>query len=260
MSIRAMNWAWEQVLAPTPKLILMALADCANDFDECWPSIRLIAKKCCVSERTVQRILQKFTQDNLIIVSSRHTHSGRQSSNEYRLLLNGKSIPDNLSPQMENALTSTDNLSPSGVTSGVTHEGVTAMSPPEPPNESSQQPLHLPAGLTRMEKSFVSSLILKLDHQIAQALLDELADAIESGTIRKNLLRWFNALVEKQKRGSFTPTGGIRIKDRRNARSQDQRSEQAKTESKQLPTNQKAAREAIAQLKKKMKMSITTTH
>ena len=26
-----MNWAWQQQLSPTPKLILMALADAAND-------------------------------------------------------------------------------------------------------------------------------------------------------------------------------------------------------------------------------------
>ncbi|MFZ6819568.1 helix-turn-helix domain-containing protein [Undibacterium sp. Ji22W] len=253
MSIRAMNWAWEQVLEPTPKLILMALADCANDFDECWPSIRLIAKKCCVSERTVQRTLQKFTQNNLIIVSSRHTQSGRQSSNEYRLLLSRKSTPDNLSPHLETELTSVDNLSPSGVTSGVTLGGVTTMSPLEPPRESSQQPLHFPSGLTTMEKSFVSNLVQNLDDQIAQALIDELADAIESGTIRKNLLRWFNALVEKQKLGAFMPTGGIRIKDRRNARVLERQTILEKKELKTLPTDSKAAREAIAKLKRTIK-------
>ncbi len=48
-----MNWAWQQKLSPTPKLILMALADAANDFGVFWPSVSAVATKCCISIRTV---------------------------------------------------------------------------------------------------------------------------------------------------------------------------------------------------------------
>ncbi|MGB5741636.1 MAG: helix-turn-helix domain-containing protein, partial [Sedimenticolaceae bacterium] len=34
-----MNWAWRQTLTPTLKLVLMALADSADDQGVCWPSV-----------------------------------------------------------------------------------------------------------------------------------------------------------------------------------------------------------------------------
>src|SRR5947209_5428982 len=98
MSIKAMNWAWAQKMAPTPKLILMALADSANDSDECWPGIPFVAEKCCVSERTVQRVLQGFEAAGLMTVTRRYTTAGRQTSNAYRLAIGGIPSPDNLSP------------------------------------------------------------------------------------------------------------------------------------------------------------------
>jgi hypothetical protein len=53
LSIAAMNWARRRVLTPALKLVLMALADSADDQGVCWPSIRPHAKKCTVSTRTV---------------------------------------------------------------------------------------------------------------------------------------------------------------------------------------------------------------
>lgn len=63
MSIKAMSWVWEQHLASTTKLVLLALADHADDEGTCWPRINGVAAKCGVSDRTVQRVLQK-AQDN----------------------------------------------------------------------------------------------------------------------------------------------------------------------------------------------------
>ena len=53
-----MNWAWRQALTPTLKLVLMALADAADDQGVCWPSVSTLAKKCTVSTRAVQRSLR----------------------------------------------------------------------------------------------------------------------------------------------------------------------------------------------------------
>ena len=38
-----MNWAWRQKLKPVPKLVLMALADAADDNGICWPSVATVA-------------------------------------------------------------------------------------------------------------------------------------------------------------------------------------------------------------------------
>ena len=71
MSFVATNWAWDQVLPPAPKLILMALADNADDRGFCWPRVKSVAKRCTVSERTVQRTLRTFEASGLIRVIRR---------------------------------------------------------------------------------------------------------------------------------------------------------------------------------------------
>ena len=46
MSIVAMNWAWGRQLKPTAQLVLMSLADAADDDQGvCWPSIPTLARK-----------------------------------------------------------------------------------------------------------------------------------------------------------------------------------------------------------------------
>jgi Helix-turn-helix domain len=58
MSVRVMANAWELALSPTEKLVILALADCADDKGICWPSIATIARKSNLGERSVQRSIQ----------------------------------------------------------------------------------------------------------------------------------------------------------------------------------------------------------
>lgn len=58
MSVRVMTAVWGIDLADSEKLVLLALADCANDEGHCWPSMASLAKKCSKSDRTVQKAIQ----------------------------------------------------------------------------------------------------------------------------------------------------------------------------------------------------------
>ena len=236
MSIRAMNWAWGQKLPPTPKLILMALADSANDLDECWPGIAFIADKCNVSERTVQRVLQQFVNTGLMMVTPRYTTAGRQTSNGYRLRLDSLVSPDKLSPLPSAVEDKGDKLSGTGVT----------------PKESEQQPLHFPRQLSPAEKHAVQSLLYDVNSSNAQALLDELADALEYKTIKTNPLRWFHALVGKQKSGTFFPVGGVRIAERRRSIEKEREIAKAATPPPHQTIDRNIAREALAQVRRTM--------
>lgn len=89
-----MNWAWKQKLGPTIKLVLMALADYADEHGECFPSVETLAEKCSVNKRTVQRVLRDLETDLYLNIIPRFV-GGFQVSSRYKLNLQQGS--DNLS-------------------------------------------------------------------------------------------------------------------------------------------------------------------
>lgn len=58
MSIGLMSLVWKVSLPASEKLVLLALADCANDEGGCWPSMKTLVGKCSKSERTVQAAIK----------------------------------------------------------------------------------------------------------------------------------------------------------------------------------------------------------
>lgn len=204
MSIKAMNWAWEQSLPCSPKLILMALADAADDSGDCWPKVKTIAKKCCVSERTVQRVMKEFIADGLLELTPRFNQDGRQISNKYRLLLNRR-YPDKLSPSLQSGWGRVTPLPSAGVTQPCRSQGDKAVShlepPIEPKDESLQHLLRFPNDLAEQDRKRRSALLAGLDVQHAQRLLDDLERAIDRGAIRTTPEQWLRGAVRILLRG-----------------------------------------------------------
>lgn len=63
MSIKLMTAAWEREdLSATHKLVLLALADWANDEGLCWPSINRLAIKTSMAGRSVQRLIRQLEE------------------------------------------------------------------------------------------------------------------------------------------------------------------------------------------------------
>jgi hypothetical protein len=59
MSIKLMTAVWDREdLSSTQKLVLLSLADWANDEGLCWPSIERLAIKTSMAGRSVQRIIR----------------------------------------------------------------------------------------------------------------------------------------------------------------------------------------------------------
>ena len=86
MSIRAMAWAWDaQCPAPGAKLVLLKLADHANDEGECWPSQGRIAADCGLTRQTVNEHLKKLVEAGLVRCENRFNGTG-QLANRYFLL------------------------------------------------------------------------------------------------------------------------------------------------------------------------------
>lgn len=49
-----MTLVWALPLRDSEKIVLLALADCANDEGICWPGMKSLVAKCSKSERTIQ--------------------------------------------------------------------------------------------------------------------------------------------------------------------------------------------------------------
>ena len=89
MSMRLMVEVFHtEVGDPMHKLVLLKLADNANDNGECYPSYHHIAKECEISKRTAMRAVDSLCEKGLLIKQSRYLIGGKeQTSNFYVIVL-----------------------------------------------------------------------------------------------------------------------------------------------------------------------------
>lgn len=81
MSHKATNWAFEcRNLRPSAKLVLLALADCHNPKNGCFPSHGYLAEVTCMSERSVRDQLDSLEAAKLIRRVRINSGKGRQSN------------------------------------------------------------------------------------------------------------------------------------------------------------------------------------
>ena len=73
---------------PLRKLVLIKLADNANDVGECWPSYQHIADQCEIDRSTVRRHIKHLEEQRLLKIENRDGPKGN-SSNLYLLTLGG---------------------------------------------------------------------------------------------------------------------------------------------------------------------------
>ncbi|WP_319499315.1 helix-turn-helix domain-containing protein [uncultured Cohaesibacter sp.] len=86
MSVKASNWAWQlQCVKGMTKLVLMALADSADDDGFCWPKLETLAFKACTSKSTVKRAVRDLSDLGLVTVEHRTRQNGSSASNYYTI-------------------------------------------------------------------------------------------------------------------------------------------------------------------------------
>jgi hypothetical protein len=94
MSTRIMALCWPLQMPPTPKAVLVSLADNANDHGDCWPSIPTICERTCFSERTVHAAI-KWLEENGLVKADRS--NGRHT--RYQVTPEGFEPPQELRPR-----------------------------------------------------------------------------------------------------------------------------------------------------------------
>ena len=86
MSVKLMSRVWDDAPVEGSELLLMlALADSANDEGVCWPSQETLSRKTRINKRHVQRLLSRLAAAGMIEVSPRFA-GGSQTSNSYRII------------------------------------------------------------------------------------------------------------------------------------------------------------------------------
>lgn len=76
MSTLIMSACWGLQMPPTPKAVLISLADNANDHGECWPSIQTICVRTCFGKTAVIAAIQWLEEAGLVSANrdnGRHT-------------------------------------------------------------------------------------------------------------------------------------------------------------------------------------------
>jgi hypothetical protein len=94
MSVRVLTWVWDHSASQgTDRLVLLALADSADDSGSCWPSMLTISRKAKVSERTARRAIRTLEDAGEV----RSVRGGGMTSNRYRIMLDPRVqvVPDN---------------------------------------------------------------------------------------------------------------------------------------------------------------------
>src|SRR5260221_12120815 len=89
MSIRLMSQVWEdtRIGSKAELLVLLTLADHARDDGLGWPSMRSIAGKARIEERSAQRIIRRLIQKGIVeLVSKGGCIDGQNTPNRYRVI------------------------------------------------------------------------------------------------------------------------------------------------------------------------------
>ncbi|HEX6968927.1 MAG TPA: helix-turn-helix domain-containing protein [Micromonosporaceae bacterium] len=86
MSVRVMTWVWSHSRSnPTHRLVLLAIADCANDAGEqAYPSAATLAKKTGLSERGVRAALAGLATLGELQIDYK---AGPRGCNRYRIVM-----------------------------------------------------------------------------------------------------------------------------------------------------------------------------
>lgn len=87
MSVEALSWAFQQEITPAAKkLVLIALANRADEDGYCFPGYNRLASQCSMARRTVIYHINSLLNDGIIEKQSRSRDNGSDTSNLYRIM------------------------------------------------------------------------------------------------------------------------------------------------------------------------------
>lgn len=93
-----MSAVWDSPIGPaTRRLVLLALADSANDQGVCWPSVPTIARKANCSVSAARAAVAELEKQGIVIRQARPVTGAKNRSNLYRVVVSA--LPQALPPE-----------------------------------------------------------------------------------------------------------------------------------------------------------------
>lgn len=211
------------------KLVLLKLADNANDKGECWPSYQHIAEQCEISRRSAMRYIDELVEDGLIKKISRTGPKGN-ATNVYVVTLDGRRDGDTMTPPGDTVspppgdrvTPPSDTMTPPGdtvtpppgdrVSPGTSHSFEPVKEPVNEPDMSGRKRPDAsgsdPDAATRPDAAIQSGRFwgTAVDLELAEWMWDSLAEQLGDDKPRKpNLARWANTIRLMREKDSRDP-------------------------------------------------------
>ena len=248
MSISLMTDVWKLPLQAPRKMVLLALADNANDEGtDCWPSVGKLVEKCSMSERAVQGHLAALEEGGYI---KRHERLGRSNKftihvERIRLEILEKTKASKPTPAESAPPTDVDKLPPQNLHPSPSNPYVIrtpaesaplqnlhptpADSAPITTKEPSLkttttssdaiesccggdliEELHYPV-CSPEESIAIAEIVGSCPAQLRQKMLDEIEGARQAGVIKTNLVPFARGIATAISRGTFTVGHGTKV-------------------------------------------------
>ena len=247
-----MTDVWKLSLQAPRKMVLLALADNANDEGtDCWPSVGKLVEKCSMSERAVQGHLAALEESGYI---KRHERLGR--SNKFTIHVDlirlellqkvkasaktpaesappadvDKPPPRNLHPSPSNPHdihTPAESAPPQELHSTPAESApITTKEPSLKTTTTSSDAIEYCGGEASIEKLYypvcsleesiaIAELVAVCPAELRQKALDEIEGARQAGVIKTNLVPFARGIMMAIARGTFTVGHGSTVASQR---------------------------------------------
>lgn len=193
-----MSAVFELTLRPADKLVLLALADHANDEGHAWPSVETLAKKSSTSRRTVLRILKELESSGWLTRQKRNRKNGSRTSSLYKLVLGDKLSPGDPVNSVRNVTADVSNQAGNHAfsTSAVTTRTIKPNLKRKPSLEE------IAHGLTRDLSDVAEDMLTSLPHAVADQVRREWLARLSVGGVNSPI-RYLSVLIKQALKGAF---------------------------------------------------------
>lgn len=188
MSVKVMTWVWEHSpAAGNDRLILLAIADCANDQGrDAWPSLGTLAHKTRLHRRTVERRIESMESSGWLAVDR---GAGPGGTHRYRVVMDdggtpvGGRQPARGGNPPDAAQPAAGDTTPAAVGGAAPGAARTSLNVPEPPRPARKHAAEAAAAvLDELTRTW------RLTQRQAGRLAPRVADALSAGWDHRDLV------------------------------------------------------------------------